>query len=291
MYNNKYFDRTSNRFLDLELDGYPLEEWVRSFGSAKFAKHPKGFYVFLPPDKLLANDEYAEADPYNTEQNLNSQFQRRRMDLTFLLAREAIANMDSINKIEVLDLGCGQGHITEYLGKELGSANFSGLDYSISAIEYARDNYPDIDFAVGDASQTPYANDYFDLVICNNLLEHVSDPLLLLNQIKLICKPGGYVIITTPSRFRFENLLRIIRGKPVKLMSSSHVTEYSVGQVIELLNHGGFQLIRHLSRPIAKGNLFVKSLRELFRFYLSLIGSHHELESTVFYLAKMNSHG
>jgi 2-polyprenyl-3-methyl-5-hydroxy-6-metoxy-1,4-benzoquinol methylase len=187
---------------------------------------------------------------------------------------------------QILDLGCGQGHLTEKMRQALQTAEFSGLDYSVSAIEYAHDHFPGIEFAVGDACQSIYTNGFFDVVVCNNLWEHVPDPLSLLSKIKATLKPGGYLVISTPSRYRASNLVRVLAGKSVRFMSPHHVTEYTVGQLIEQLVYGGFQLKRIVSSPVYAKNPMGNVARSVFAMVIWLVGSHHQLEATVFYLAQ-----
>jgi 2-polyprenyl-3-methyl-5-hydroxy-6-metoxy-1,4-benzoquinol methylase len=281
----KYYDYKNLRPIDLETDGCDLKDWDRLYGKAVFAKHAKGFRIFLPPHMMSATNEYAVSDPYTVEQNMAGDFHKRRINLTIELAQEAISSMQPVIP-RILDLGCGQGHITKELLKKFGSTELSGLDYSLSAIEYAHDHFQGIDFAVGDAYEAPYSKEYFDLIVCNNLWEHVPDPIRLLTKIDVILKPGGYIIMSTPSRYHIENLLRILKGKPVTFMSAHHITEYTVGQVIEQFTYGGFQVERILSRPISKGSLEIELARRFFNIWISLVGSHHKLEETVFYLAK-----
>ncbi len=284
MQETKYYDYTNNRPLSLESNGCDLAEWNRLYGESRFARHPKGFRIFLPPDRLAASDEYAGSDPYTVEQNIESEFHRRRIELTIDLLQKAVSSVQDTPRI--LDLGCGQGHITQAMRQTLNSAEFTGLDYSVSAIEYAHGHFPGIDFSVGDAYDAPYSKEYFDVVVCNNLWEHVPDPLHLLSKIKGFLKPDGYAIVSTPSRYRLGNLVRILSGKPVVFISAHHVTEYTVGQVIEQFAYGGFQVETVLSRPISSGSLKGRVVRRLLAVWVSLVGSHHQLESTVFYLAK-----
>jgi SAM-dependent methyltransferase len=151
----KYYDYTNNRPLDLESDGCDLVQWDHLYGDYRFARHPKGFCIFLPPDKLHASDEYADSDPYTVEQNIGSEFHKRRIELTVDLVREAVCLQQ--NTPQILDLGCGQGHITEKIRQALSGIKVTGLDYSVSAIEYAHEHFPEIDFSVGDAYESPYA--------------------------------------------------------------------------------------------------------------------------------------
>ena len=281
---NKYYDYKGDRSINLDSDGCNLDQWGNLYGQYQFARHPKGFLIFLPPEKLDASDEYAGSDPYNVEQNINGEFQQRRIELTVDLVRKAISVHR--NTPEILDLGCGQGHITEKIRQALNGAKITGLDYSLSAIEYAHDHFSKIDFAVGDAYESPYAKSFFDVIICNNLWEHVPDPLFLLGKIKQILKPGGALILSTPSRYRTGNLMRVLRGKPVVFMSQHHVTEYTVGQIKEQLRYGGFEVKNVLSRPISARSLKVNIARWVFSKLISMVDSHHQLEATVFYLAQ-----
>lgn len=280
----KYYDYTNNRPINTESDGCDLTDWNRFYDDFRFARHPKGFNIFLHPDKVVGDDEYSESDPYTVEENIQSDFHRRRIELTVDLVLEAVSSIQDVPHI--LDLGCGQGHITEKIHQAVKGAEISGLDYSISAVEYAHEHFPQIDFAVGDAYDSPYSTGFFDVVVCNNLWEHVPDPLFLLSRIKRTIKPGGYLIMSTPSRYRVGNLVRIIRGKPVEFMSRLHVTEYAVGQVREQLAYGGFEVIKIISRPIPSRSIKANVAKWIFSKLISLVGSHHQLEATVFYLSQ-----
>lgn len=284
MPDGKYYDYTTDRPLDLDEDGCDWVDWSRLYGNRRFARHPKGFKVFLSPDKLVVSDEYAQADPYSVEQGIDSDFHARRIEITVELVREALAQRGQ--GAEILDIGCGQGHITERIRQAVSGAKVTGLDYSVSAIQYAHEHFPEIDFSVGDAYECPYKQGLFDVVVCNNLWEHVPDPLFLLSRIKRSVKPGGHLIISTPSRYRLGNLLRVMMGKTVLFMSQHHVTEYSVGQVKEQLAYGGFEVRKVASKPISAGSLKANIARKLLSSIVSITGSHHQLEATVFYLAK-----
>lgn len=280
----RYYDYSKERLIDLDKDGCDLTDWKRAKGRALFAKHPEGFLVFLDPHELETSDEYNEADPYSVEEGIAGDFQKRRIDCTLEMIKEAVSGVRPTPRI--LDLGCGQGHITALINQQIPVAEVCGLDYSISAIRYANKKFPGIDFAVASAYQCPYREGYFDIVVCNNLWEHVPDPLLLLSKIARVMKPHGFLIISTPSRYRWGNLVNVLRGKPIQLMSEHHVTEYSVGQVIEQLKYGGFEVIKSFSKAFKTGNWKFEAAKKLFSVFGSMTGSHHQLESTVFYLAQ-----
>ena len=295
MRENEYYDTEDGIALTSD-QGCPLEEWRTGATSAKFALHESGFPVFLRPSEIDDRDEYGEDDPYDVLDGSGEMttFHQCRLSGTVHLLEEATRRVRTCPKI--LDLGCGQGHITAQIQRRFPAAEVSGLDASISAIAAAKKAYEQIDFVVADAYRPPYSPGYFDIVVCNNIWEHVPDPLRLLEAVKRILSREGVLIISTPSRYRLGNIARVLVGKPVEFISPHHVTEYTVGQVIEQLRFGGFDA-KVFNEPWRVANssgvlkLGVrKVVRPLVQAYLKMIRSHHSLEWTVFYIAQRRKH-
>jgi len=278
---NLYYDPKKQSIIDLEKDSCDFETWKSNDNDFSCCRHPNGFYVFLRPDEILSSDEYKGNDPYTVIDNLQSDFHQRRLNCTI----ELLNHSKSSRNLKLLDLGCGQGHFTEKIKKLFPCYDVYGLDYSISAIDYAHSNFSNIDFVAANAYNPPYIDETFDVIILNNIWEHVPDPLRLLNAISRILKPNGQLIISTPSRYRFANLIRVCLGRKVSFMSKLHVTEYTVGQVKEQLEFGGYKVTRVFSPPISEGGLILTALKYAMLIILKQIKSHHVLESTVFYSA------
>lgn len=100
----------------------------------------------------------------------------------------------------VLDLGCGYGAITEVLSK-----NFKTISIDV---EYDRVKITKMrsDSAVicADGVQAPFKNDIFDLIILNDILEHLnySNQFKICNDVNRILKKDGRVIVTVPNRLQ-----------------------------------------------------------------------------------------
>ncbi len=271
--------------LDPGRDCCSLDEWLNQTDPQYVAAmHPQGFLVFLPPAEIALFDEYAQGDPYGVETNMEGDFQRRRTAMTLSALARVPAALDG--HLRVLDLGCGEGHITQRLKEELGdSSDVVGVDGALTAISRGRELYPGLELHVADAYRLPFPDGSFDLVVLNNLWEHVPDPLRLLAGISRVTKPGGYVLISTPSRFRLTNLVRAAKGKDVEFMSSHHVTEYTVGQVREQLRFGGYERVQVITERFQTDRKATLA-RIPIQAWLTLTKSHHSLEPTIFYLAQ-----
>lgn len=279
---NLYFNKNKKTEINLDKDSCSLDEWMKDRKDYDCCQHPNGFYIFLNPDEIESSDEYKDNDPYVVINQLESDFQQRRLKATIDLIPVATKNQS----LKLLDIGCGEGHFTAVIKKEFKNFEVHGLDYSVSAINYAHQQFIDINFITANAYYPPFKNEYFDVVVCNNLWEHVPDPLKLLRAMSRVLKPSGLLVISTPSRYRFSNLIKVLVGKEIAFMSSYHVTEYTIGQVKEQLKYGGFKTERVYSPPIKASNFVFTGIKAVMRFWLKIINSHHVLESTVFYAAR-----
>ena len=161
-YWKEYYDFKKGTIIDLDKESCSYEIWKNSHMEYSCCRHPNGFYIFLHPNDINSSDEYRENDPYSVIENLTSEFHQRRLNCTIDLI-----NMSKTSN-KLLDLGCGQGHFTNRIKNEFSSYDVFGLDYYISAIEYAYTNYKNIDFVVADAYNPPYLDEYFDIIILNN---------------------------------------------------------------------------------------------------------------------------
>lgn len=98
----------------------------------------------------------------------------------------------------ILDLGCGTGIVARVLRERLGgAAKIVGLDKSAPMIEKARSIAPELDFRKGNAMSLPFADDSFDLVLCQEMLQFVPDRKLALREVRRVLSPGGRLVAST----------------------------------------------------------------------------------------------
>lgn len=98
-----------------------------------------------------------------------------------------------------LDVGCASGFMLSEITKSFPKIKFWGVDVYDKAIDYAKQQYPKINFKVAPAEKLPFEDNTFDLVICYETIEHVEDPLKSLQEIHRVLTKDGEAIITMDS--------------------------------------------------------------------------------------------
>jgi ubiquinone/menaquinone biosynthesis C-methylase UbiE len=98
----------------------------------------------------------------------------------------------------ILELVPGPGYLSIELAK-MGNYHIVGLDISPTFVEIAqakaRESGVDIDFRLGNASHMPLADDLFDFIVCSAAFKNFSEPVLALNEMFRVLKPGGKALI------------------------------------------------------------------------------------------------
>ena len=111
-----------------------------------------------------------------------------------------LKNMKLRKGIKVLDAGCGRGFFLQKLVKFYNKKmELYGLDISNVVIRNAKLNLPTVRFIVSSIEKTPFNNEFFDCVVCSEVLEHVYNPCDAIREIARITKKEGQIIFTTPN--------------------------------------------------------------------------------------------
>ncbi len=94
----------------------------------------------------------------------------------------------------VLDAGCGPGYVAA-CANLLGS-DVTGLDFSQGMIDQAKEQFPYLEFTLGDVEKLPAKDQSFDRVLSNFVLFHVTDPILAMTEARRVLKSGGRFVFS-----------------------------------------------------------------------------------------------
>lgn len=135
----------------------------------------------------------------------------------------------------VLDVGCGRA---EYLRALLAtSPNIFGIETAKDKLEDCFRVHPELSDRVLQVSveSMPFPTNQFDVVIANEVLEHVSDQDAALREIHRVLRPGGKFLLFCPNRlFPFETHGLMIRGVMRMWIPALHYFPGSVRRVFKI---------------------------------------------------------
>jgi 2-polyprenyl-6-hydroxyphenyl methylase/3-demethylubiquinone-9 3-methyltransferase len=125
---------------------------------------------------------------------------------------KAIRQSSEISNLKVLDVGCGGGLVSEKFAE--GGAQVTVFDLSGPSLEAARqhalNNGLAIDYQQVSASNLPFPDAAFDVVVCCDFVEHVSDKLdIFLVEMARVLRPGGIFLFDTINRTFISQLVAI----------------------------------------------------------------------------------
>lgn len=119
----------------------------------------------------------------------------------------------------ILEIGCGDGSFSAQLKIECNAAVW-GIELNQQVAEIASKKLDKVlcgDF-VNLMNELP--KNHFDCIVCNDILEHFTNPSLILTELKIILSPGGYIVSSLPNFRYVGNLWEILVKKDFQYKSS-----------------------------------------------------------------------
>lgn len=137
-----------------------------------------------------------------------------------------------------MDIGCAYGFMLERFPDSFLKFGFDVSEYAISI---ARNRLSSSTFKIGGAEDNlPFENDFFDVVLLNDIIEHLENPALALENSSKVLRKDGILYITTPN-------LNAVRKAFFKNADKKehHITIFSHPDLKNLLEEVGFKVLEH----------------------------------------------
>lgn len=141
-----------------------------------------------------------------------------------------------------------------------------------------------------DSDALPWSDDFFDAVVCNEVIEHIFDTDRLVKELYRVLKPGGMLILSTPNLASLPNRiclmlgwqpystevssLRSNYGNPLRksLNPAGHIRVFTFRALLEMVQTHGFVLEASRATPISTKGI-LKLLEKMAAMVSTSLGS------------------
>jgi SAM-dependent methyltransferase len=156
----------------------------------------------------LAGADAERTSETSIERGRPSYSWRAGQDRRLMMVRRFV----ELDGARILDVGCGIGTYVRRFRRF--SDDVHGVEVEPERVAEASRDLPGIVVGVGEA--LPYADDTFDLVFSNEVLEHVDDDHATAAEMVRVTRPGGAIVAFAPNRlYPFETHGAYLRGRYV----------------------------------------------------------------------------
>lgn len=139
-------------------------------------------------------------------------------------------------KAKVLDLGCWDGDLSLKVAKIIDTKKIYGIEIDPNKVKEAKSKGV-IAFKEDLNKKIPFKDNFFDVIIANQVIEHLYNTDNFIEEIYRVLKPNGYVIISTNNLASWHNLFALILGyQPFPSDISSYT---NIGKLIGLFKGDG----------------------------------------------------
>jgi len=248
-------------------DGVPLLFWANEWDQSKH-------------DVTQTIRSFYEANPFPNYEDLDSAWSLREKAKRSVFARWLDEQLP--HGVRILEAGCGTGQLSNFLATTWGRTVF-GSDLSLSSLALAqqfkdRNGIDRAAFLQMNLFRPAFKTETFDLIICNGVLHHTSDPFLGFQSLGRLVKRGGLIIIglyntygRIPTHLR-RAIFRLsgnrltfldprLREKKVGTLrkqiwfmdqyKNPHESAHTIGEVLTWFDRTGFEFVNGIPKPKA----------------------------------------
>ena len=147
---------------------------------------------------------------------------------------------------KILDVGCGVGTFLD-IAKKNGWEVY-GTEISECGCRYAQENF-NLDAFHGELKEANFSDNLFDVVTLWHVIEHLTNPLKTLREVRRILKKDGLLVVATPNigNYIMRILYPLVRRKRLKLFSIDdkelHLYHFSTETIQKAIEKAGFKIV------------------------------------------------
>jgi SAM-dependent methyltransferase len=151
------------------------------------------------------------------------------------------------NTTTILEIGCGKGETLNWLKSIRFCRTIVGVELSPDVAKVAKEK---IDFVIqGDIEniELPYPDEYFDLILCLDVLEHLRDPWSTIEKLTKFLKTGGILIASIPNVRHYKVIIPLIlfgqwNYVDSGILDKTHLRFFTKLSALQLVSSSGLKI-------------------------------------------------
>lgn len=161
--------------------------------------------------------------------------------------RDIVDALPERGGLVALEVGCAEGRTGEYALATGKCRHFVGVDIAEAAAREARKRLSAVIVGDIETMDLPFEDEFFDVLILSEVLEHLIDPWQALARLTVKLKPGGRVYASSPNVSQRAVVMSLIRGRwelaERGVMDRTHLRWFTPASYQEMFEEAGFQTI------------------------------------------------
>jgi 2-polyprenyl-3-methyl-5-hydroxy-6-metoxy-1,4-benzoquinol methylase len=180
---------------------------------------------------------------------------------------------------KVLEIGCNVGNFRQNVSKK---CEYWGVEPFEEAANVAKTKLDKVLIGFYDKVENQIPDNYFDLIIANDVIEHVEQPWNLLQSLKTKMSPNASLVLSVPNVRYYRNLIELLQGKDWRykdcgILDITHLRFFTEKSIVRLLNELGFEIEQMQGvSPIKTTNLGGRKGRLKYWFFKLVFGKDIE---------------
>lgn len=176
---------------------------------------------------------------------------------------------------KILEVGCGEGNFRSTLSLK---NEYWGVEQNIHSANKAKTNLSRVLAGDYDSVEAQIPDQYFDLIICNDIIEHMQEHIAFLLKVKRKLSPGGSLVLSVPNTRFMSNLNHLLFAKDWRytdagILDRTHLRFFTKRSLIRTLNetHWEIKQIKGITRYGSGSRLGAKQVRFALSYLAQLI--------------------
>lgn len=179
-----------------------------------------------------------EKPDYSTDKHLREYYRHQRREMLGFIPTTARS---------ILEIGCGAGDFGETLKSER-NAEVWGIELIPEAAEKASLKLDRIMSGNIETDEIPLPNGYFDCIVCNDVLEHLTDPWRVLSRLQANLTQNGVVVASIPNIRYYLVMKELLLNKRWQykdhgVLDRTHLRFFTESGIRELFESSGYRIV------------------------------------------------